>query len=233
MAVTTSTSATPFAWLAHVRGALVLLHLLAISLMALPAPGEGMIREAWKDPSVQSEFAAWTARCNRLGLHFTPQEFEDRLWDAASAYMAIRERVLAPFEPYYELCGTQQSWRMFAGPHLYPGRLLIDIAEPGAWRPVYVQRDPAHAWLAAKLDHYRVRPVLYRFNWYQYLDGYDDFRQFSAWVALHARQDFPHAERVRVALYRARTPSPEEVRQGIHPEGKRDPEVVLDLGARR
>src|SRR5438874_800880 len=68
-------------WLPHARGALVALHLLAITLMALPAPGEGMIREAWKDPSVQSEFAAWSDRCNRLGLHVTPEEFETRLWD--------------------------------------------------------------------------------------------------------------------------------------------------------
>jgi hypothetical protein len=220
-------------WLPHVRGALVLLHLLVITLMALPAPGEGMVREAWKDPSVQSEFAAWTERCNRLGIHVTPEEFENRLWDVASIYMATRERVLTPFELYYELCGTLQSWRMFAGPHLYPGRLEIDVAELGVWHPVYMQRDPAHAWMAAKLDHYRVRPVLYRFSWYQYVAGYEDFRRFASWIAVQARHDFPHAERVRVALVRARTPSPEEVRQGIHPEEKRDPEVVRDLEARR
>jgi hypothetical protein len=212
---------------------LVLLHLLAITLMALPAPGEGMIRAAWKDPSVQAEFAAWTERCNHLGLHVTEQEFEDRLWTVASTYMAARQGILAPFEPYYETCGTLQSWRMFAGPHRYPGRLRVDVEEEDMWRPVYVQRDSGHSWLSDKLDHYRFRPVLYRFSWYQYLEGYDDFRQFAAWIAARAAIDFPRATRVRVALDRVRTPSPEEVRKDVRPEGIRDPEVILDLEARR
>lgn len=220
-------------WFGHVRGLLVALHLVAVTALALPAPGEGMAREAWRDPTVQEEFAAWSGRLNACGVAVTPQEFEDRLWVAASAYMDARGEVLAPFGRYYDLCGTFQSWRMFAGPHRHPSRLLIDVEEAGAWRPVYVQRDPGHDWLAEPLDHYRMRPVLYRFSWYRYMEGNDDFNAFARWVAGRAAHDFPGATRVRVRLFQSRTLSPEEVRAGRQAEGESAPDVVLDLGARR
>ena len=45
----------PSAW-AHIRTLFIAVHLLAITLMALPAPSGGMSRSAWKDPTVQAEF---------------------------------------------------------------------------------------------------------------------------------------------------------------------------------
>jgi hypothetical protein len=218
-------------WFAHVRALLVGLHLLAITLLALPSVGEGMARWAWQDPTVQDEFAQWTARLNRWGVAITQQEFEDHLWAVASSYESARGRALAPFNSYYGLCGTFQSWRMFAGPHRYPSRLLIDLEEHGIWRPLYVQRDPEHTWLASQLDHYRMRPFLYRLSWYRYAD-FGDFRQLASWVARHAANDFPDAQRVRVRFFKFRTPSPEEVMSGQPVSGEFVPDVVLDLEAR-
>ena len=216
------------AW-AHIRAGLVLLHLLAIAIMAFPAPGEGMVREAWKDPTAQEEFAAWTGRLNDWGIAVTQTEFEERLWQVAETYMAVWQGAQRPFKPYYSLCGTTQSWRMFAGPHRYPTRLHIDIEEAGRWRPAYVQRDPRHDWLHALLDHYRFRPLIYRFGWYQHVAGYADYQQFADWVASQARADFPEAERVRVYFFKSRTPSPEETRQGVSPPSEMVGEVVRDL----
>jgi hypothetical protein len=222
--------AAPAGWWPQVRAGLIAGHILAITLMALPAPGEGMVREAWQDPTVQGEFAAWTTRCNRLGIQITQQEFEDRLWAVACAYMDIRDRILAPFGPYYEYCGTVQSWRMFAGPHFYPSRLAIDVRQNDEWRTVFLQRDPHLTWLSSRLDHYRFRPALYRFGWYQYVKGYDDFHHFAEWVARHAAQDYPQADEVRIRLLKLRTRSPEEVREGRSVDEKAGPEELISLG---
>jgi hypothetical protein len=222
----------PASWFAQVRAVLVALHLLAITLLALPSAGEGTARWAWKDPTVQHEFAAWTARLNGLGVRVTQEEFEDDLWAFDSTYESVRGRVTGPFNHYYAECGTFQSWRMFAGPQRYPSRLHIDVQEAGAWKPIYVQRDPDHAWLAGQLDQYRMRPVLYRLSWYRHVPEFDDFRVLSRWVAARAARDFPEASRVRVHFFTFRSPPPDEVRAGEPVEGEFTTEEVLDLGGR-
>jgi hypothetical protein len=216
----------PRPWLAHLRGVLVALHVLAVTLMALPTPGEGMIRSAWKDPTAQAEFAVWTQRCNALGWAITQDQFEDLLWNLASEYMRVRGILLTPFGPYYTYCGTGQGWAMFAGPHRYPGRVEIDVQEQGAWRPVYIQRDPQYAWLSGKLDHYRLRPQMYRFAWYPHTEDYHDF---AAWIARTAARDFPEADTVRVRMFKYRTLTPEEVRAGARPEGTYVKEEKVEL----
>ncbi len=224
-------------WWPRLRAVLIALHLVAITLAALPSPGEGMVREAWSDPTVQREFAVWVQRLNTLGISWSEQEFEDHLWDTASAYLALQGKLQLPFKNryynYYDWCGTMQSWRMFAGPHRYPSRLVIEVHEGAAWRPVYVQRDPAHAWLAWQLDEYRMRPLEYRFSWflhrYRYPEQYTDFVGFARYVARKAARDFPSADSLRVRLIKSRTPSPEETRAGSAPEAE-STGVEVDLG---
>ncbi len=224
---------TPLGWFAHLRGLLVALHLVAVTLMALPAVGEGMSRWAWQDPTVQEEFADWTARFNSWGIHVTQQQLEDGLFDTASAYESVRDQALAPFGRYYDWCGTYQSWRMFVGPHRYPSRLHIDVEENGTSRPIYVKSDPDHTWMASQLEHYRMRPFLYRLSWFRYVPAFPDFDQLARWVAARAAHDFPEASRVRVRFFKFRTPSPDEVKAGQPVTGEFVPEVVYDLGAWR
>jgi hypothetical protein len=223
----------PAGWFAHLRGLLVALHLMAVTLLALPAVGEGMSRWAWKDPTVQEEFAYWTGRLNQCGVAVTQQQFEDGLYGTASAYESARGHALAPFGRYYGYCGTFQSWRMFAGPHRHPSRLHIDVEEAGDWRPVYVKSDPEHDWLAVQLDHYRMRPFVYRLSWYRHVPEFPDFDNLARWVAARAARDFPEARRVRVRFFTFRTPSPEEVRAGEPVTGEFAADVVHDLGAWR
>jgi hypothetical protein len=216
-------------WFAHLRAVLVALHLLAITIMAFPSPGEGMFRAAWKDPTVQGEFATWSARFNQLGVAVTPEEFEDRVWALAVRYTQIHNELEAPFADYYAACGTMQSWRMFAGPQRYPIRLEIDVRAAGTWRLVYRQRDPEHSWRAWQLDHYRVRPVLYRFGWYRYGGENEDLNGFVRWLGRRAVADFPDATALRVRFYQQRTPSPAEVRSGHRPEGEYVKDVTVKL----
>src|SRR6187399_1630494 len=111
----------------HVRAVLVALHVVAITLLAMPAPGGGMNREAWAEPTVQGEFAAWTERLQGFGFDITSEQLQDGAWTFASRYMTVRDAMIAPFTPYYEASGTWQSWRMFVAPHRVPSRLEIDL----------------------------------------------------------------------------------------------------------
>ena len=90
-------------WFPQIRAVLVALHLLAVTLLALPSVGEGMFRSAWKDPTVQEEFADWTARLNRWGAHVTQQQFEDDLYDTASAYESARRQGAETVRPLLRL----------------------------------------------------------------------------------------------------------------------------------
>lgn len=216
--------------LAHVRAALIALHLFAITLMAIPAPDGGMNRSAWADPTVQGEFQAWSGRLNALGIDVDPPALEAWAWEFAQRWVSGREAVLAPFMPYYRHCGTWQSWRMFVAPHRYPTRLHIDVQEGGAWRPVYASRSTEHRWRAHQLDHDRTHAAVFRFGWRHFRRHY---QQFGQWIASRAAEDFPDAERVRIRFWKFRTASPEEVRERREPEGRWESAIDLSLAERR
>ncbi len=205
-------------WLAHARALFVTFHLVAISLLALPAPEGAMNREHWRDPTVQAELAAWATV---LGVE--PDRLEEHLWRLALGYEDWRDRVLAPFALYYDWCHTVQSWRMFVAPHRHPTRLQIALHERGQWRTLFVERDRAHAWRARQLGSYRFRSVIFRLGWSSYET---DRHHFADWVARQAALDFPDADRVRVELVRFRTLSPQEVRAGRPREARS--EYVLE-----
>lgn len=210
----------------HALAAFVALHLFAVTFCALPSVGSGMNRSAWAQPTVQGEFAAWTARLNGLGLRITQAELEDRLWAFASRYEAWRDAVMIPLDPYYTYCGTWQSWKMFVAPHRYPARLEIEVDSGSGWQPVYVARSTEHTWLARWLDHDRFRAATFRYGWEHYRNTR---REFAAWIAREADEAFPDGRRVRVSFVRYRTRSPEEVRAGVPADEKRELSQIRPL----
>lgn len=215
----------------HLRALLVAMHVLAITLLALPAPGGGMSRGAWKDPTVQGEFRAWSERMEAVGLDTSPRELEDALWEFAVAFTDVRRDLIDPFLPYYRLAGTWQSWRMFVAPHRHPAKLWIEIRESGGdWRAVYVARSPEYTWRRHQFDHDRMRSQVFRLSWPPYRRTW---ARFSAWIARQAAADFPEATGVRTRFYKYRTPPPQEARAGAPIQGRFVKTRVYDLEERR
>ena len=208
----------------QLRALFVAFHLVAIVLMAIPAPSGGMQRSTWADPTVQTEFGFWARRMTSWGYSINAKELEQRLWDFAVRYMDIRKRVLAPVSPYIDYTGSTQSWRMFVAPHRFPARLEISVREDMKWKLVYRERDPDATWLGRKLDHDRFRSAIFRFAWKPYRRYYE---QFTEWTARHAAVDFPEADQVRILFTTRRTPDPEEVRE--HREPTPEPTLVRTL----
>ena len=203
----------------HLRGALVALHVLAVLLMAFPAPGGGMNRSNWKDPTVTAELTVWKDRMAGLGIgeDWTYAEFEDELWGFAKGFTQARASILKPFKPYYQWCGTRQSWRMFVAPHMHPARLIIRVREGGSpdWRIVYRQLDPEANWREDQFESDRFRSVLFRYPWKAYRRSWT---QLSEWIRDRAAEDFPQATHVDMAWHKARTPTPAEVTAGVQPK---------------
>jgi hypothetical protein len=221
--------------LQHLVGAFVLFHVVAISLMAAPAPSGGMARSAWQDGTVQAEFRAWTERLNSFGVDITTAQLEERLWDVASVVMKQRKAVLDPLMPYYKYCGTWQSWRMFVAPHRFPSRLSIqtstDADRRGAtWAPLYEGRHETLDWHAKQLDHDRMRAAVFRYGWKHYRGSY---KEFGTWVARQVASERPDVRWVRLQLYKYETPSPEQVREDRRPEGRFHSVLHLDLREHR
>jgi hypothetical protein len=213
----------------HLVALFVAVHLFAITLCALPSVGSGMNRSAWKQPTVQGEFQAWTEKFNRLGWAVTEPELEDRLWAFASGYEGVRAKVLAPFEPYFDYCGTWQSWKMFVAPHRFPAKMQIEIDRGAGWG--WSTRAAAAARLDGGLLHHdRFRAALFRYEWEHYKTAR---REFVDWVAMRAAEVYAEASRARVSFLRYRSPSAQEVRAGVVPATKRELAQTRELAALR
>ena len=214
----------------QLRALFVAGHLMAVVLGALPAPEGGMQRSAWQDATVQEELSTWAERLRSLGMDLDDAAFQEGLWQVAVRFMQGREAVLAPFQPYYRLAGTHQSWRMFVAPHTHPARLHIDLREGDGWRGLYLERDPELVWMGRVLDQDRTRSLLFRYAWPSYGKAW---RELCDWLGRKAARDFPQAEQLRLRFWKQRTPSAAEVRAGREPEGRFVRERIVDLPALR
>jgi len=199
-------------WWPQVRAALVALHLAAITLSALPSPEGGLNRGTWSDPTVQAEFKAWSAR---FGMD--KQAFEDQLWVFATGYGRAYKKLLTPVDPYEELVGSEQGWKMFIAPHRFPTRLEIaGRAKDGAWDVLFYESSDTATWRRGVLRLERLRSAIFRWGWPNYSSAWG--RGCAALAGL-AFEDFPALDEVRCRFWKARSPSPEEAIRGDLPEG--------------
>lgn len=222
------TESQPRPWWHHLRGVLVLLHIIAVVSAAAPAPVGGLQRVAWATPVVQAELDAWHTRLDKTGLVGDRQSFEDRLYDLARRWVKARRAALEPFQPYYRMAGTDQSWRMFVAPHTHPARLHIEVktTENGPWEVIYEQGSATATWHAHQLRYSRVRPVLFRYAWPRYRGHY---RALVRWAAREVARERPDATELRAYWARQKTPSAAQVRRGIEPPTKQQSVVTIDL----
>lgn len=178
--------------------ALVLLHVVAIGIGAFPllVDKRGMDWDKWQEPLVKNEFAAWSERLSITGIDITPEKLTRKAWHVSQAINDAVYAGRAPFEPYYEILGTRQRWRMFPAPEMDPFRFEIDILEPASdWKPLFVQHSKTANWRADWLEHDRFRAALNLYAWDVYPEGYDDL---VSWIAEQVSAEFPDATQVRI-----------------------------------
>ncbi len=191
----------------HLRAVLVLGHIVAMVLTAIPAPVGGTDRAAWKNPTAQLEFATYA---HFLGV--PPAEFEEKLYQLATFWMGIRAIYLRPVEPYLRITGTDQPWRMFVGPDRFPPRFQLQSRTAATdFVTLYEERSEQHVWHEEFFRQERVRSYTYRYAWpeYAWSEG-----QNCNYLAHRVFAEQPDAAQVRCRFWKQKTPSAAEVIAG-------------------
>ncbi|MFT5685676.1 MAG: hypothetical protein ACI8RZ_006630 [Myxococcota bacterium] len=192
----------------HLRAIFVVLHLIAITAVAFPAP-VGMRRSDLDNPDVKAAIEAWRGVAEAVGVQVNPETFEEKLWVAGTGLLTTRQSALAPLQPYYRYAGTRQSWSMFGYLNHTPARLEIHIDHGTGWAPLFIARTTAHTWRAHQFDQERIRGLVNAFSW---RNGRGKLRKVADWVALLAATDFPEAKRIRLQMHARPLPDPADYR---------------------
>jgi hypothetical protein len=227
---TSTAQPAPSGWWPHLRTLLISMHLVAILLMALPAPVGARSKSIWQDKTARDELSTYAELLSRMGIQTTTEDLTESMHELVVKTLDLRERVLAPFRPYYKYVGAKQSWRMFTGASLHPHILEIDVDEGTGWRPLYRSRSREFRWRAHQLNHELVRSPVNRFALPRYRSAW---RQFSRWVAREVAGELPAATRVRLRLHQTRSRTPKELRQGLPAKGEYVREQIIETARYR
>lgn len=211
----------------HVRALLITVHLLAVVLSALPAP-VGMRAQDLEDPSFRESLAPIHGALQAAGYGGSEDDLARQLFEAGEALLETRRTVLRPFDLYYRHLGTRQSWRMFGTVNDKPARVEVFLDHgDGTWAPLYIAREPEHAWRAHQLDQERFRAFMNDYSWRRDKRSWD---HFTAWLARQAARDFPEASRLQALVRYRPIPRPAKLRElGERPSGKAFWTVEHDL----
>lgn len=201
----------------HLRAVLVLLHVLAITILAFPAPVGAMNRRSFQEPGVQDTIASYARALQAVGAPVDRETLEDWLWRQGSRLIQVRRAAVKPWKPYVALTGAEQGWRMFGTVARRPAWLVVEVQEGGAWRPVYRSRSSTLTWRAHQFDQERMRAVVSQWSWKSRKKGYEEF---GVWLARQASVDFPQASHLRTRMEQVVLPPPERLRAEGLPAGR-------------
>ena len=202
----------------HLRATLILLHLVAITLMALPAPVGADKTSHYQGPEAEAQLAQIVNALDRVGIEATGDDVVDLSLAVARPVMAARRAVLNPFRPYYTLAGTRQGYWMFSGTSLYQNRLHVEVRDRGEWRTLYLAGAPNARWRGATFNHELTRSLLFRYTERRYRKRWN---AVADWIAEEAAMDHPTVDRVRVSLQHGPIQTAAEARSGVVPETRR------------
>ena len=188
----------------QVRAVLVALHVIAVLVLSFPASPKLADPARWQDQRTRREIALWAERMQSAGIDTTPERLEGRLWSLVHGYLAVRQALGKPFEPYAETACAYQTWGMFRSPQRRPGELVVSLRERGRWHRVHVSRSEEHTYLARELDHNRLRKQVARAITDPVL-----FEQLAEWIARRAARDHPNATDAVVEILRFESPPPD------------------------
>ena len=192
------------------RALLVGLHLVLITVMALPNPSRVNEKDL-KDPALQEVCSDWRGVLAGVGVRLSVDETNALAMSFANQYMDVRAVVLKPFRPYFRHTGTTQSWQMFGYLNRSPARLSIEVFTPGeSWTTIYLARSAEHDWRKALFDSERMHGMMNRYSWKERKRSYTTFVE---WLACEVAADFPDATSARVSMKQVQIPRPDEFRE--------------------
>ncbi len=212
----------------HVRVILILYHVVAVALFALPPPRKMDDRKTWKTERSQRDLKAWARNLSAIGPDISSEQLEEILFSISKKYVLWRKGTADWFTTYVRYTGTRQGWRMFTSPQLRPATLVVEIADqPGQWTTLYRKNSDSHTWIEDAFDHNRLRKLHGRLTRDTHKHA---FNEVALWAARKAAIEFPDAVTIRVELWRTKTATPLELYAGYsnEPEIARQKEYSLE-----
>lgn len=194
----------------HLRVAMILLHLVAMFVLALPSSGRLVNRSQWEQPKQQADMKRWA---DTFGVE--PEALDRFLWKWSQRYARTLRWVGRPFLKYSDYVGARQHWTMFSSPRRRTGRHEIEIEVDGEYRLIYRTKSDSADWNRWAFEHNRMRKLLAKLTSQPQLKAYDEF---AVWVAKQVARDFPEANHCRVSLYTWALQEPGDVRNGVRPK---------------
>ena len=163
-----------------VRSRWLAFHLLAVTLVAMPAP-KPLTEQLLKRPSVAQEITRWHERLQGLGYGSDRATFEATVARVSDDWARKRKALLSPLSEYLRLIRVRQGWYMFTAPDRVPERYRVDA---GPSPPKRGRKPPPPAGLERVFElgraidrpdlvppgflyHYRVRRALLLASWGQ------------------------------------------------------------------
>lgn len=209
----------------HIRLILIILHLYAIGIRALPNTNHYRRAADWDHPSVMAELKGWSKKLDAIGWKISPLKLRRVGYSFANRYGQIYLNMVAPFRPYYRYCGTDQQWVLFSAPDRFPPRMELDIFDEGEWQVLY-RPFSSHQWYGHLIESGRFRSAISRFG----LDRYrHQGNRLGIYLAQRAADEFPDARMFRLRWSQRQTPSPSQVRQGKEVEWELDEQTNFVL----
>jgi hypothetical protein len=194
----------------QIRAALIAFHIVAMLLVAFPAPAPAGLNANLDDPNLNVHLRPWA----RL-FHSDTRSFAKRIFAIGKTWLDVRERVIGPFEKYLDTAGAIQSWHMFSAPNHMPPRFVLEGRRRGGdWQ--FVSGLPAGDWHRSFFTSERVRSLLNAIGKFENDQITDPFCLRVAHELL-AESDFVEA---RCQILRVATPSMQD------PEAPRESRVT-------
>lgn len=176
----------------HLRAILITLFVAVNALYAVPFPKRVVEKDGeWRTAEVDQ----WHLYLSAVGVDVERAWLEETgkaIWGAGNT---LGDTLKTPFKPTRKLFAVNQQWGLFASVARKPERLVVDIrVGEDEWRTVYRRLDPEADWRDHQFKYRRVRGV-----WDNLPDkpGFT-YKQFAAWVARNAFEDFPEAQAIKV-----------------------------------
>jgi hypothetical protein len=192
----------------QIRAALIAFHIVAMLVVAFPAPAPAALDTSLDDPTLIIHLRPWAKL-----FHTDTKSFAKRIFSIGKTWLDARARVITPFESYLDKTGAIQSWHMFSAPNHMPPRFVLEGRQrEGDWQ--FVSGLPAGDWHRSFFTSERVRSVLNAMGKYENDQLTDPFCLRVAHELL-AESDFVEArcQFVRVAAPSMRDPeAPRESR---------------------
>jgi len=193
---------------ASVRGVLVALHLLAVSMLGLPEPQ--VDPDDLKSPAVQLWFDRTTRQLTSLGLDVSREQVVEQSVYWGRVWLDVERTALAPARAYASVTGTWQSWRMFGEVPQESAVLFIEAKVKNRWVKIHSVRFGDATWRPLFWDQERTRSFVNQFTHKKARSGYD---RLAKYLAAPLAEDFPEATMFRMGLQVIKFPDPAELRE--------------------